>query len=127
MRASFTSRNTPRRRHLVAMSLMEMIVVITIISLLFFLLANVIGKARERGRTTFCLSNLRQLGVALHLYSLDNSEHLPPRGVDGTSETDPVGWPGPPGYPVTKRAFWSDQIILGQYVGSTNGNNAVPE
>jgi prepilin-type processing-associated H-X9-DG protein len=120
--------STPsRRRRAAALTLIELLVVISITVLLFFLLANVIGKARERGRTAYCLNNLRQLGAGVNLYATDNDQYLPPRGVDGTFLANPAAWPGPPGYPWGKGAVWSDQIVIGQYVGSTNGDNATPE
>ena len=116
-----------RRRRAAAFTLIEMLVVVTITVLLFFLLANVFGKARDRSRTAYCLNNLRQLGAGIHLYASDNDGYLPPLAVDGTFEADPSQWPGPPGYMFGKRAVWSDQIIIGQYVGSTNGDNSSPE
>ena len=93
--------------------------------ILVIILAKVIGKARDRGKKTVCLSNNRQIGVAISLYAADNSMYVPPRAVDGTY-SDPTLWPGPANYPATKGALWSDQNILGQYAGSTNGNNGAP-
>jgi prepilin-type N-terminal cleavage/methylation domain-containing protein/prepilin-type processing-associated H-X9-DG protein len=57
------------RRH--GFTLIELLVVIAIIAILAALLFPVFARARERGRQTQCLSNLRQLGMALHEY-VDN-------------------------------------------------------
>src|ERR1700704_2931927 len=92
------------RRRIAAFTLIEMLVVITITLLLLFLLANVLGRAREHSRTAYCLSNLRQLGVAMQLYATENQDYLPPRGIEGVNSADPVNWPGPPGYPFGKGA-----------------------
>ena len=48
-------------------SLVELLVVIGIIALLISILMPVLGRAREMGRRTVCLSNLRSLGQAMYL------------------------------------------------------------
>ena len=60
-----------------AFTLIELLVVIGIVGLLAALLLPVLGRAKELGRATACLSNLRQLGVALQLYVQDNQNRLP--------------------------------------------------
>jgi prepilin-type N-terminal cleavage/methylation domain-containing protein/prepilin-type processing-associated H-X9-DG protein len=61
----------------IAFTLIELLVVITLISLLAALLLPLLGRAKESGRATVCLSNLHQIGVALQLYVQDNGNHLP--------------------------------------------------
>jgi prepilin-type N-terminal cleavage/methylation domain-containing protein/prepilin-type processing-associated H-X9-DG protein len=60
-----------------AFTLIELLVVISIIGVLASLLLPVIGKAKEAGRGTVCLSNLKQLGIGLQLYISDNNNRLP--------------------------------------------------
>jgi prepilin-type processing-associated H-X9-DG protein len=68
---------------------------------------------------------LKQIGHAMGLYEGDNRDYAPPRTI---ASADPAaGWAGPPHYPAYARAMWTDQIILGQYVGMTNGDNSDPK
>mgnify|MGYP003954640465 CR=1 FL=1 len=60
-----------------AFTLIELLVVIAIIATLAALLMPVLGKAKEAGRATVCLSNLRQVGVSLQIYVDSNNQRLP--------------------------------------------------
>ncbi|HOY57508.1 MAG TPA: type II secretion system protein [Verrucomicrobiota bacterium] len=65
------------RLHTAAFTLIELLVVIAIIGVLASLLLPTLGKAQEAGRLTACLGNLRQIGIALQLYTQDNNNRLP--------------------------------------------------
>ncbi|HOB97894.1 MAG TPA: type II secretion system protein [Verrucomicrobiota bacterium] len=65
------------RLHRAAFTLIELLVVIAIIGVLAGLLLPTLGKAQEAGRSTACLGNLRQIGIALQLYTQDNNNRLP--------------------------------------------------
>jgi prepilin-type N-terminal cleavage/methylation domain-containing protein/prepilin-type processing-associated H-X9-DG protein len=58
-------------------TLIELLVVLGVISVLAGLLLPAFSKAKEAGRATACLSNLRQIGIALQLYTQDNNNRLP--------------------------------------------------
>jgi len=58
-------------------TLIELLVVIAIIAILAAILFPVFAKAREKARQTSCLSNLKQLGLAVMQYAQDNDETLP--------------------------------------------------
>lgn len=66
--------HAPRRG---AFTLMELLVVVAVIAILAALLLPSLGRAKRSARATACLSQLRQMGVALELYVQDSEDRLP--------------------------------------------------
>ncbi|MCD6395207.1 MAG: type II secretion system protein [Planctomycetes bacterium] len=109
-------------------TLIELLVVIAIIALLLSILMPSLKRAKEAGQRAVCLSGLKQLGMAFHMYAEGNNDEI----VSGDIGVGPYG---PPWW---VDAIWApdwnvggqlpeDQQIRGiksgalwDYVGATN-------
>ncbi len=72
-----TSPRFLRHRPAAGFSLVELLTVIAIIGVLAAIIIPTVSKVRERARTTQCLGNLRQLGLAGLMYAANNKGILP--------------------------------------------------
>lgn len=67
-----------RPRNATGFTLIELLVVISIIALLIGILLPALGAARKTAKTSTCLSQLKQMGIATYGYANDYDAVLPP-------------------------------------------------
>ncbi len=104
-------------------TLVELLVVISVIAVLISLLLPAVARAREAARRSGCMSNLKQIGIGMHAYAADEGR-LPPC-VQVYS-----GWPNPVGTHATPPWYYSYHtpdmrgglkgLWLGKYVADSN-------
>jgi prepilin-type N-terminal cleavage/methylation domain-containing protein len=73
-----------------AFTLIELLVVVAILGILMALILPTIAAAKAAARKAACISNLRQIGIAINLYSHDNDGLIPygPQAPPFTSPAD---------------------------------------
>ncbi|MGA2539984.1 MAG: prepilin-type N-terminal cleavage/methylation domain-containing protein [Verrucomicrobiota bacterium] len=81
-----------RRRDTTGFTLVELLVVIAIIAILAALLLPVLAKAKDRAIRATCLSNQRQLYLAVAMYAGDYKDFLPDDGGQTTELWDICRW-----------------------------------
>ena len=83
----------PLSRKSRAFTLIELLVVVAIISILAAILFPVFARARENARRASCLSNLKQMGLAMMMYVQDYDETYPETIVRVTTGTPASAMP----------------------------------
>jgi prepilin-type N-terminal cleavage/methylation domain-containing protein/prepilin-type processing-associated H-X9-DG protein len=93
----------------IAFSLIELLVVMAVIAILAAILLPVLSRAKESGRSTACVSNLHQIGLALQMYVDENKNTLPVMR-DAPMDTNAV----------STNTMPSPNIVLKTELGNTN-------
>lgn len=86
LKTSQRRKSTHDRRR--GVTLLELLVVASVMSLLMTLMLPSFTKAREQARRTICVANLKQIGAGVFNYALDHKDH-------GPSIMDPMGTTAP--------------------------------
>ncbi len=69
-------------------TLLELLVVIAVIAILAALLLPALSNAKESSHRAACINNVRQFGLAAHLYANDYNQYLPSGGTDSRNAND---------------------------------------
>lgn len=87
-----------------AFTLVELLVVIGIIAVLIGILLPALNRAREQARTSACLSNLRQIGQAMQMYTNNSKGYI----IPGFVRKIPTGGRG--------EETWATLLVVGKYI-----------
>jgi prepilin-type N-terminal cleavage/methylation domain-containing protein/prepilin-type processing-associated H-X9-DG protein len=98
-----------------AFTLVELLVVISIIALLLSIMMPALQKAKKLGQSSICLANIRQIAVAYQCYSIENNGKLMPSRIRQGRKTAWVQFPqnkyGANTWSLTKQGTLEERIF----------------
>ena len=100
-------------------TLIELLTVIGIIAILAALTFPVFASARGKAREITCVSNLRQIGLAIRMYAQDHDE-IYPWAVDPTDKYTPIIWSAHPEFQAEIPFMPLIHEVLQPYIRSKN-------
>ena len=103
--ASLWSR--PGRAQRQGFTLVELLVVIGIIAVLIAILLPALQSARRQASMVQCQSNMRQIALAILMYSDNNKRKLPPATINAVATSG-----------VPEGFWWPNELVRGKYVNA---------